>query len=107
MVRYGQVIGLKPGVLETYKKFHASVWPEVAAMIRACNIQNYSIYHKDGTLFAYFEYTGSDFTADMARMAADKKTQEWWDIMMPMQEPVANRAEGEWWCTLEEVFHQD
>ncbi len=107
MVRYGQIIGIKPGVLEKYKKFHASVWPEVSAMISACNIKNYSIYHKDSTLFAYFEYTGSDFAADMARMAADKKTQEWWDIMMPMQEPVANRAEGEWWSTMEEVFHQD
>jgi L-rhamnose mutarotase len=107
MVRYGQVINIKPGVLEKYKKFHASVWPEVAAMISACNIQNYSIYHKDGTLFAYFEYSGGDFEADMARMAADPKTQEWWDIMKPMQEPVANRAEGEWWANLEEVFHQD
>jgi len=31
----------------------------------------------------------------MAKMAADPKTQEWWDIMMPMQLPVANRAAGE------------
>ncbi len=107
MVRYGQVIDLKPGVLEKYKKYHAAVWPEVAAMISACNIQNYSIYHMDGTLFAYFEYVGGDFDADMARMAADPKTQEWWDIMKPMQEPIPGRAEGEWWANMEEVFHQD
>lgn len=107
MRRFGQLIGLKPGVLEKYKEYHAAVWPEVAAMISACNIKNYSIYHHDGQLFAYFEYHGSDFAADMAKMGQDKKTQEWWDIMMPMQEPVATRAEGEWWATLEEVFHQD
>jgi L-rhamnose mutarotase len=43
----------------------------------------------------------------MAKMAADPKTQEWWAIMMPMQEPVATRAEGEWWADMEEVFHLD
>jgi L-rhamnose mutarotase len=107
MKRFGQVIRLKPGVLERYKEYHSKVWPEVLDMIRRCNIRNYSIYHQDGTLFAFFEYVGRDFEADMARMAADPKTQEWWAIMKPMQEPLATRAEGEWWCTMEEVFHTD
>ncbi len=43
-------------------------------------------------LFAYLEYTGNDFEEDMAKMAADPKTQEWWDIMMPMQKPVADQG---------------
>ena len=107
MQRFGQVIRLKPGVLEEYKKYHAAVWPQVLDMITQCNIRNYSIYHKDGTLFAYFEYHGTDFDADVAKMGADPNTQRWWDIMKPMQEPVPNRAEGEWWATLEEVFHTD
>ena len=107
MQRYGSVIKLKPEKLEEYKKLHAAVWPEVLAMIRACNIRNYSIYYKDGQLFSYFEYHGNDFAADMAKMAADPKTQEWWDIMMPMQIPVENRQEGEWWAEMEEVFHMD
>jgi L-rhamnose mutarotase len=76
-------------------------------MIRRCSIRNYSIYHKDGFLFSYFEYVGNDFDADMARMAADPKTQEWWAIMKPMQEPVPTRAPGEWWANMDEVFHAD
>ena len=48
-----------------------------------------------------------DFEADMAKMAADPKTLEWWDIMMPMQEPLETRAEGEWWADMDEVFHTD
>jgi L-rhamnose mutarotase len=79
----------------------------VLDMIRECNIRNYSIYLKDGYLFAYFEYHGNDFDADMAKMALDPTTQEWWDIMMPMQEPLPTRAEGEWWANMEEVFHTD
>ena len=106
MKRYGQVIRVKPGKLEEYKRYHANVWPEVLSMIHECNMRNYSIYHKDGYLFAYFEYIGDDFDADMAKMAADPKTLEWWDICKPLQEPLETRAEGEWWANMEEVFYQ-
>jgi L-rhamnose mutarotase len=62
---------------------------------------------KDDFLFAYFEYHGTDYAADMANMAADAKTQEWWAIMMPMQKPLETRASGEWWANMDEVFHCD
>jgi L-rhamnose mutarotase len=101
------LIGVKPETLAQYKAHHAAVWPGVLDMIRQCNIRNYSIYLKDGMLFSYFEYIGSDYAADMAKMAADKTTQEWWSIMMPMQAPVPTRKEGEWWAEMEEVFHFD
>lgn len=107
MKRYGQVIGVRPEDFERYKKYHSDVWAGVLDMIKKCNIRNYSIYHKDNQLFAYFEYTGDDFAADMAKMAADPVTQEWWAIMEPMQVPVENRAKGEWWANMEEVFHLD
>ena len=107
MKRFGQVIGVREEHFEEYVKYHAEVWPGVLKMIEECNIRNYSIFHKDGLLFAYFEYTGEDFDADMAKMAADSKTQEWWDIMMPMQAPLETRTEGEWWANMEEVFHTD
>ncbi|MBA7517467.1 L-rhamnose mutarotase [subsurface metagenome] len=107
MKRYGQVIRIKPDKLEEYKRYHANVWPEVLSMIHECNMRNYSIYHKDGYLFAYFEYIGDDFDADMTKMAADPVTQKWWDICKPMQEPLETRVEGEWWANMEEVFHTD
>lgn len=101
------MIRIKPGYEEKYRRYHAAVWPEVLEMIRACRIENYSIYWKDDVLFGYFEYHGDDFKSDMARMAADEKTQEWWAVMQPMQEPVATRKPGEWWAEMEEVFHLD
>jgi len=105
--RFGQLIGLRPEVKEEYIKYHANVWPEVLQTLRDCNIQNYSIFLKDDTLFAYFEYTGDDFEADMAKMAADPKTQEWWTLMDPMQKSIPTRAPGEWWAQMQEVFHTD
>jgi L-rhamnose mutarotase len=107
MKRYGSVIGVRPDALESYKTYHAAVWPDILDMIRKCHIRNYSIFLKDDLLFGYFEYYGSDYQADMAKMAADPKTQQWWAIMMPMQKPLETRRQGEWWAEMEEVFHMD
>lgn len=107
MKRFGQIIGVNPEHFEAYKEYHAEVWPEVLQMITACNIRNYSIFHKEGLLFAYFEYTGENFAADMAQMAADPVTQKWWAVMGPMQQPLDTRKEGEWWANMVEVFHLD
>jgi L-rhamnose mutarotase len=107
MQRYGSVIKLKLEKLDEYKALHAHAWPEVLEMIRLCNIHNYSIYYKDGFLFSYFEYAGEDFTADMQKMAADPRTQEWWKLTDPCQEPLETRQPGEWWAGMEEFFHAD
>jgi len=101
------VIRIKADSEEQYRHHHAAVWPEVLETIRKCNIANYSIFIKNGFLFSYFEYLGGDFEADMARMAADPKTQMWWALVGPLQEPVENRREGEWWAEMTEVFHMD
>ena len=112
LTRYGSVIGLRPDKLEEYKEMHAAVWPGVLKQIKECNIHNYSIYlgelEKDQYyLFAYFEYTGDDFEADMAKMAEDETTQRWWKHTDPQQIPIPTRKEGQWWASMEEVFHTD
>ena len=107
MKRYGMVLKVRPDKLDEYKRLHAAVWPDVLKMIEACNIRNYSIYYKDGMLFSYYEYVGDDYAADMVKMAADPKTQQWWALTKPMQVPLETRQEGEWWAEMEEVFHLD
>jgi L-rhamnose mutarotase len=110
--RYASVIGVKAETLDEYKALHANPWPEINAKLKQVNIQNYSIYltqFPDGNhyLFGYFEYTGTDFDADMKQMADDPKTKEWWSHTDPMQLPLENRDEGEWWKSLEEVYRLD
>jgi L-rhamnose mutarotase len=107
MKRYGMVIKLRPEKSEEYKQLHAHPWPDVLRMISKCNICNYSIFLKDGYLYSYFEYIGEDFSADMKKMAADPVTQAWWQLTDPCQEPLETRKEGEWWASMEEVFHLD
>lgn len=107
MTRYGSVIHVKDEKLEEYKALHTSVWSEVLSRLRKCNIKNYSIFYRDGYLFSYYEYTGDDYTADMAIMTADPRTQEWWSLTDPCQYPVKSALEGEWWASMDEVFHLD
>lgn len=112
MKRYGMVIGLEAEKLDEYKQLHAAVWPDVLKMIRQCRIRNYSIFLRqlpDGQhyLFSYFEYTGTNFSADMAMMAADPVTRRWWSVCGPCQRPLADRQPDEWWAAMEEVFHCD
>lgn len=109
MRRFAQIIKVKPEARDEYKRIHADVWPTVLKRISACHIKNYSIFLKEPELilFAYFEYHGHDFAADMKLMAADPETQRWWAITDLMQEPFETRKSGEWWTMLEEVFHTD
>jgi len=109
MKRFGQLIGLRPDRLEEYKRYHDAVWPEILGAIRKAGIRNYSIFHFEGKLFAYFEYTGpeSEFEERMRALARAPRMREWWDIMDPMQVPRAGRAPGAWWADMEEVFHTD
>ena len=94
VVRKGGVIKLKPEAYDEYKvwfdffrikkiskmldfqKYHAEVWPKVLERIELSNMRNYVIYYskKLGLLFSHFEYVGTDFDADMAKIAADPET---------------------------------
>jgi L-rhamnose mutarotase len=107
MRRFGQAIRVRPDRIDDYERLHAEPWPGVLGAIRAANIRNYSIYRQEDRLFAYFEYIGEDFAADMAAMAADPVIREWWALTDAMQEPFPERPPTEWWLTLQEIFHSD
>ena len=115
MKRLGMTIRVRPGKLDQYKELHAAAWPDVLKKLSECCIRNYSIYQGEDTagatiLFSYFEYHGSDFEADMAKMAADETTQRWWKAcevcVAPLRGKPVGQA-GEWWHMLEEVFHHE
>ena len=109
MKRMGLVIRLEPSVIAEYKRIHKAVWPEVLKAISDSNIRNYTIFLKEpeNLLFAYWEYHGNDFSADMEKMKAVPRMREWWKITDPMQVPLETRKAGEWWARMEDVFHTD
>ncbi|EIJ4041323.1 L-rhamnose mutarotase [Campylobacter jejuni] len=105
MQRYGQIIKIKKEKIEEYKELHTKPYEGVCEMIKECNIQNYSIYLFGEYLFAYFEYVGADFEADMTKMARDENTQKWWKVTDPCQ--ISLGYAGQKWLNMEEVFHLD
>jgi len=102
--RFGQIATLKKDMIEEYDTLHAAVWDDVLKTIKECNLQNYSIYRMGELLFAYFEYTGVDYEADMAKMAADPNTQRWWTHTHPC---FIQERPGEFYKDMKELFHID
>lgn len=110
--RHAWVTGLKPEKAEYYRKLHADPWPEVNATIKRSNIRNFSIYEREIAgktyLFAYLEYTGNNFEADMAKMAECPHTQRWWKETDPCQSPLPDALKaGKIWADTKEIYHLD
>lgn len=91
-----------PGHEETYAARHNPVWPELAAVLSAHGVRNYSIFLDPQTrqLFAYAEIESEERWEAIARTDACRR---WWahmrDIMPthPDHRPVA--------FDLKPVFH--
>ncbi|QMW24210.1 L-rhamnose mutarotase [Sandaracinobacteroides saxicola] len=105
VIRKAMVIRVRPEKLAEYRALHAKPFPGVIAALKAANVSNYSIFLKDDLLFGYLEYSGSDWAADMAKVAADPETQRWWQLTDPCQTPLESAAPGEWWADMEPLFY--
>ena len=104
MRRFGRLIGLREEWVEEYKALH--VGTGVRDLLAAANIRNFSIFlHRlpDGKFyeFAYFEYVGTDYEADMARLDREPRHAEWLKLCDPMQVPLPGHAG---WADMEQVY---
>ena len=105
--RIGMVIRLKPEKVAEYKRLHEDAHPGVRDLLRQANIRNFSIFLRqldDGQyyLFGYYEYTGADYDADMAKLAAEPRHKEWLATAGPMQSPIKGETT---WAMMEEVYY--
>jgi len=107
--RIGMVIKIKPECIEEYKAVHADSNAGVRDLLIEANMRNFSIFlHQldDGNWyeFGYYEYTGDDFEADMAKLDKHPRNIEWLKICDPMQIPL----EGyDGWAEMEQVYFND
>ena len=102
---FGQLGRLKPEKIEEYEALHGAPWPEVLQTITACNLRNYSIFLQDDKVFAYFEYVGDDFDADMEKMAHDPVTQQWWQHTKPCFVKYAIDPASEFYHDMKPIFY--
>ena len=87
----------------------------IKSLLKDSNIRNFTIYYSPTLhlLFSHLEYIGTDFAADQAKIAEHEETKEWWKVMEQFQVPLSWHGPppsqggdgGEWWESLEELFH--
>jgi L-rhamnose mutarotase len=102
MIRKAFVMSVDAGHEAEYARRHQPIWVDLAAVLKAHGVHNYSIFLHEETrqLFAYAEIE------DEARWAAIAKTevcQRWWKYMgdlMPSNADHSPVSHG-----LKEVFH--
>ncbi|MEV8566341.1 L-rhamnose mutarotase [Streptomyces sp. NPDC051322] len=104
MQRVAQVIKIRPEKLAEYRELHRAVPEPVLARLRASHVANYSIHLLGDRLFSYFEYHGQDLSADLAALAQDEATRQWWELTDPCQVRVPEARPGDWWTPMEQVF---
>ena len=93
--RVGMVIGIRPEKIEQYKALHVDTNPGVRDLLTKYNLRNFSIFmHQiDGKWyeFGYYEYTGDDFEADMAKLDAEPRNQRSTRIAVINTSPIAEQ----------------
>ena len=102
MIRKAFVMQLKPGMEAEYEKRHNPIWDDLAEVLKAHGVSNYSIFLHAEThqLFAYAEIEDE---ARWQAIASSPVCRRWWDFMAelmevnPDQSPVA--------APVREVFH--
>jgi len=103
---FGMVIGLKPECIPDYRVLHDG--PGVRDLLNAANIRNFNIFltmMPDGKPyeFAYYQYVGADYEADMARLNADPRNVAWLALCDPMQVPLPGHKS---WTIIDSIFFQ-
>jgi L-rhamnose mutarotase len=105
--RVGMVIGIKPDKISAYETLHAASNAGVRDLLTKYHMHNFSIFiHQldDGKyyLFGYYEYTGTDYDADMTKLSAEPRNQKWLSVTDPMQAPLHGEKS---WAKMQEVYH--
>jgi L-rhamnose mutarotase len=102
MKRFAFKMKLKPGMMQEYKRRHDEIWPELAEVIRAAGISDYSIFLDEETnvLFAV-QLQAEDNTA--AELPRNPIVRKWWEYMGPLMETHSDNAPVS--VELKEVFH--
>lgn len=107
MKRVGMVIGIKPSEISRYRALHDDSHPGVRDLLVKHNIHNFSIFIQkldDGKeyLFAYYEYDGADYAADMAKLDKEPANIAWLQQTDPCQTPLNGDKS---WTLMEMIFH--
>jgi len=107
VMRIGMVIMMKPDRINDYLEVHSDSYSGVRDLLQKYNMHDFSIFMTrldDGNYyeFGYYEYTGSNYEADMAALAAEPRNIEWLKKTDAMQIPLNGETS---WKKMKQVFY--
>lgn len=91
MEKYAWKAFVKEGCLEEYKRRHNEIWPELAELLKAAGICNYTIWNVGNDLFGYYECEkGVEYAARVQAQSpvVDKWNDYMKDVMVMEMDPV-------------------
>ncbi|WP_406827388.1 L-rhamnose mutarotase [Pedobacter sp. KACC 23697] len=92
-------------LIEEYKLYHQSVWPEIKESIRLSGIEDMEIYLTCNRLFMIMEVNESfSFEAKGAADMVNPKVQEWESLMWKFQQALPGAKPGEKWIMTDRIF---
>jgi L-rhamnose mutarotase len=92
-------------LIEEYKQYHESVWPEIKESISLSGIENMEIYITGNRLFMIMEVDENfSFEAKDAADLANPKVQEWETLMWKFQQALPGAKPGEKWILMDQIF---
>jgi L-rhamnose mutarotase len=96
------IMRLKPGNVDEYKRRHDDIWPELADLLRASGIYDYSIFLDEASLqlFAVLKLRDGHTVAALPEHPVMRR---WWDAMAPLMEVEPGNRPKDW--PLRQVFH--
>ena len=110
-MKYVFTVNLKdePGIVETYRRHHREVWPDVQTSLRQSGVEHMDIYLLGRRLVMVVEMRDEvDYRSVFRSHASSSpRVAEWERLMKSLQEPPAEARAGEWWAAMEPVFHLD
>ncbi|HLX90351.1 MAG TPA: L-rhamnose mutarotase [Puia sp.] len=107
MKRYCLALDLKedPALIAEYEHYHKNVWREIEDSIRESGIESMSIYRTGNRLFMIMEVAdGFSFDDKFAADAANRRVQDWENLMWKFQQPLPWSKPGEKWVLMHEIF---
>src|SRR5262245_11423773 len=91
--------------IQSYRRHHQEVWPEVVTSLREAGIRRMDIYLLSRRLVMILETDGQDFRRCFAaHVASSPRVAEWEALMRSMQAAPPGAAPGDWWTPMEQVF---
>lgn len=107
MKKYCFALDLKDDIalINTYKKYHKNIWPEITVSIVNSGIENLEIYCVGNRLFMIMEVNDSFSFEKKSKMDANNpKVQEWETLMWKYQQALPTAKEGEKWLLMDKIY---